>query len=245
VTRLEGKVAFVTGAAGGIGSAICRRFLEEGARVAAVDINGDGARSAVGDSGVAIGCDAGNSDEVRDAIARTVDAFGELNVLCLIAGGSSGVDGPVIEAPEEEFWRVIGLDLFGTFVACKHGLPELIKAGGGSVINFTSMTALMGVPGRDAYTCAKGGVAALTRSLAAEYGRHGIRVNAIAPGMTMTPRASAVIESNPTLEALAARHLLGTAEPLDNAHMAVFLASEESRMVTGQVLAVDSGVTIH
>jgi len=246
--RLSGKAAFVTGAGGGIGRAICARFLEEGAQVAATDIDLSGAGDAIGHApdgqAIALQCDAGDSDSVREAIGQAAAAFGKLNVLCGVAGGSSPQDGIITEAPEEEFWRVIRLDLFGTFLTCKHGLPELIKAGGGSVINMTSITALMGVPDRDCYTAAKGGVASLTRSLATEYARYAIRVNAIAPGMTLTPRVQARAASEHIM-GLAGRHLFGPAEPIDVAHMAVYLASDESRMVTGHVLPVDSGVTIH
>ena len=247
--RLNGKVAFVTGAGGGIGRAVCERFLAEGAQVAATDIDIEAASQAIAGAGegraVAIGCDAGDGEAVRASIARTVSAFGTLNVLCNIAGGSSNRDGMVTDAPEEEFWRVIRVDLFGPFVSCKFGLPELIRAGGGSVINMTSMAALMALPKRDCYTAAKGGVAALTRSLAAEYGEYGIRVNAIAPGVTLTPRVTANLTTNTDFQAIAARSLLGPADPVDIAHMAVYLASDESRVVTGQILAVDSGITIH
>ena len=250
MTRLANKIAFVTGAGGGIGQAVCERFLAEGASVAAADIHLESASEAVssgveGARGIAMQCDAGDSDEVRDAIAQTVTTFGKLDILCNIAGGSSGEDGSVTDAPEAEFWRVIRLDLFGTFVSCKWGLPALIDAGGGAVINMTSMAALMALPGRDCYTAAKGGVAALTRSMAAEYGRHGIRVNAIAPGITLTPRVRLAVAGNEQFQQLQARHLLGTAEPIDIAHMAVYLASEEARRVTGHVFPVDSGVTIH
>lgn len=246
--RLAGKVAFVTGAGGGIGSAICRRFIEEGARVCATDVDVDAAMDAVagaapGDS-LVIRVDAGDGDEVAAAIRAAVDQLGPLTILCNTAGGSSLHDGPVTEAPEEEFWRVIRLDLFGPWVSCKHGIPELIRAGGGSVINMTSMTALMGTTGRDCYTAAKGGILSLTRSMAAGYGEHGVRVNAIAPGMTLTPRVASR-RDNPAIQAILARHLMGPADPIDIAEMAVYLASDESRVVTGQVMQVDSGVTIH
>lgn len=248
MARLDGKIAFITGAGGGIGSAICQRFLAEGARVYATDIDLDAARAAVSSAaaGQAIAsiCDAGDSDSVREHIGRAVGEFGLLNVLCNTAGGSSDADARVTDASEDEFWRVIRLDLFGTWVSCKHGLPELARAGGGSVINLTSMGALMALPDRDCYTAAKGGVAAITRSMAAGYAIDGIRVNAIAPGMTVTPRVRHRVRS-PRVQAIADRHLLGPADALDIAHMAVYLASDESRKVTGQVLSVDSGVTIN
>jgi NAD(P)-dependent dehydrogenase (short-subunit alcohol dehydrogenase family) len=247
--RLEGKVAFVTGAGGGIGQAVCARFLAEGARVAAIDLDEKAAREAIGSAAedgraIAVRCDASDSAFVQAAIARTAETFGRVNVLCNIAGGSSERDGKITEAPEEEFWRVIKVDLFGTFLSCKYGIPELIKAGGGSVVNLTSIQALLGMPDRDCYTAAKGGVVSLTRSLATNYAPDSIRVNAIAPGMTMTARVQARA-GTARVKAIAARHMLGPAYPVDVAHMAVYLASEESRVVTGQIFPVDSGFTMH
>ncbi|MCB1468212.1 MAG: SDR family oxidoreductase, partial [Rhizobiaceae bacterium] len=148
-------------------------------------------------------------------------------------------------APEEEFWRVIKLDLYGTFLCCKYAIPEIAKAGGGSVVNMSSMAALMALTERDCYTAAKGGVAALTRSMAVEYAPDKIRVNAIAPGLVMTPRAERLLGEREEIRRLADMHLLGPCKPLDIADMAVYLASDEARVVTGQVMSVDSGVTIY
>lgn len=246
--RLEGQVALVTGAGGGIGRAVCARYLEEGARVLALDIDVTAAEAAIaggsGEGAAALRCDVGDSDAVRAAVAEAVARFGRLTVLCSIAGGSTPKDGPVTDAPEEEFWRAIRLDLFGTFLVCRHGVPELIRAGGGSVINFASMVALIGLPGLDCYTAAKGGIVSLTRSMAVEYGRQNVRVNAIAPGVTMTPRIRQRWESGGIDPATIERHLLGPVEPEDVAEAAVFLAAPESRKITGQILPVESGSTI-
>jgi NAD(P)-dependent dehydrogenase (short-subunit alcohol dehydrogenase family) len=154
MARLDGKVAFVTGAAGGIGRAICARYIEEGAKVAAVDIHAQSVADALmeasaGEHGLAIVCDITDPASVKQAIARTVEKFGRLDVLCNVAGGSSSADARVTEAPDEEFWRVIKLDLYGTFLCCKHAIPEIARSGGGSVVNFSSMVALMALPERD------------------------------------------------------------------------------------------------
>jgi NAD(P)-dependent dehydrogenase (short-subunit alcohol dehydrogenase family) len=248
MNRLDGKIAFVTGAAGGIGSAVVRRFLEEGAIVAGADLDAEAVKSSAGDPAeskrlLALTCDITDAEQVEAAIARTVSEFGGLNTLCNTAGGSSQRDGRVSEAPIDEFWRVISVDLFGTVLACRFGLPELIKAGGGSVVNLTSMTALMAIPQRDFYSAAKGGVASMTRAMALSYAPDNIRINAIAPGTTLSPRVAARAQTE-RAKKLAERHLLGVLDPVDVANMAVFLASDESRRITGQVYSVDSGVTI-
>ena len=170
--------------------------------------------------------------------------FGGLHVLHNNAGGSTPQDNNVVEAPIEEFWRVIKLDLFGTFLGCRVGIPEIIRSGGGSVINMSSNVALMGIAGRDCYTAAKGGVAAMTRSMAVEFAPQRVRVNAIAPSATMTDRVRKLMAGNAAIDKLANAHLLGLIEPTDIANMALFLASDEIRMVTGQIYPVDSGVTI-
>jgi NAD(P)-dependent dehydrogenase (short-subunit alcohol dehydrogenase family) len=250
MNRLSGKVALVTGAGGGIGSAICKRFVQEGAKVLAVDISGAGLEASVKAAGgnetiVPFVGDITNSASVKEAVTTSVQIFGKLDTLCNTAGGSTSKDARVTEAPEEEFWRAIKLDLFGTFLCCKHAIPEIARSGGGSIVNFSSMVALMALAERDCYTAAKGGVASLTRSMAYEYASEKIRVNEIAPGLTLSQRVLSLIQEREELKRLANQHLLGVCEPDDMAHLAVYLASDESRVVTGQIMSVDSGVTIH
>ncbi len=248
MARLDGKVAFITGAAAGIGRATAVLFAREGACVVVADINLAAAEETAhlaGHGAIAIKTDVSDEASISAAIAATEDKFGRLDILHNNAGGSTPQDNNVVEAPIEEFWRVIRLDLFGTFLGCRHGIPALIRSGGGVVINMTSNMALMGVPGRDCYTAAKGGVAALTRSLAVEFAAQRVRVNAIAPSATMTERLKKLVQLNPAVNKLAESHLLGEIEPGDIANAALFLASDESRAMTGQIMAVDSGVTIY
>ncbi len=253
MVRLAGKVAFITGGGGGIGRATAERFAAEGASVVVADIDealGETAAAAarkrvrgVG-SATFIRCDVTDRASVTEAVAATVARYGKLDVLHNNAGGASPNDGPVTEAPEDEFWRAIKLDLFGTFLCSKIAIPHIAKAGGGSVINMSSIVALMAMPGRDCYTAAKGGISALTRSMAVEYAQDRIRVNAVAPGVTLSARVKKQLEDNPVTEQIAATHLLGLIEPVHIADMVVYLASEESARTTGQVFPVDSGVTI-
>lgn len=249
--RLAGRVALITGAGTGIGRATACRFAREGARVAIAELNAAAAAETArlvteaGGEALAIPTDVTEPDSVAAAVRETVRAFGRLDVLHNNAGGSTPADGSAVDAPLEEFWRAIKLDLFGTFLGCRFGIPELAKAGGGSVINMASNLALMGIAGRDCYTAAKGGIAAITRSLAVEFAPQHVRVNAIAPSATRTPRVERLLAGNPALSATAKSHLLGAwIEPEDIANAALYLASDESRMVTGQILPVDSGVTI-
>ncbi|VXC80555.1 Short-chain dehydrogenase [Burkholderia sp. 8Y] len=248
--RLDGKVAFVTGAGGGIGTEVCKRFVAEGARVLAGDIHQNLAEAAAkasggGDRIIPVRLDVTDRQNVCDGLARAAQAFGNIDILCNTAGGSTPNDARVTDAPEDEFWRAIKLDLFGTFLVCKYGIPHLQQAGGGAVINFSSMVALTALSDRDCYTAAKGGVHALTRSMALEYAASRIRVNAIAPGLTLSERVRHLVDEREELRTLADQCLLGPCEPADMAHVAVYLGSDESRRTTGQIIPVDSGVTIY
>ena len=248
--RLEGKVALITGAGTGIGRATAQLMAGEGAKVVVAELNAAAGEQTAqlihqaGGTAIAITTDVTDPDSIKAAVDRAVQHFGALHVLHNNAGGSTNVDNTVVDAPIEEFWRVIKLDLFGTFLGCRFGIPAIIASGGGSVINMSSNVALMGVPGRDCYTAAKGGVSSMTRSMAVEFAPNKVRVNAIAPSATMTERVRALVAGNPALGRIADSHLVGLIEPTDIANMAVFLASEESRMVTGHIYPVDSGVTI-
>lgn len=248
--RLAGKVAFITGAGGGIGRRAAELFAREGARIAVAErdeASGRATAQAVEEAGgkaLFVRTDVTEEESVRAAIATTVEAFGALHVLYNNAGGSSLADGPVTECPADEFWRAIKLDLFGTWLVCRHGIPELIRSGGGSVVNASSVVAHMGWPGKDAYTAAKGGVAALTRSMAVEFAAQKVRVNAISPCITLTPRVREQLAALETTQKLAEQHLVGLADPQDVAMAALFLASDEAARTTGHILQVDSGLTI-
>ena len=250
MNTLIDKVALITGSGSGIGRSAAILFSQAGAKISVADVNAENGATTVnlieanGGQAIFVECDVSKPENVRSMISTTVKAFGGLNILYNNAGGSTMMDGRVTEAPDEEFWRVIGLDLYGTFLGCKYAIPELIKAGGGSVINMSSNQALMGVAGRICYTAAKGGIASMTRAMAVEYGGHKIRVNAIAPSVTLTERVKKLLEQSTEIQKQAERHLVGLAEPEDVANLALYLASDQSALITGQVISVDSGVTI-
>lgn len=247
--RLKGKVAIITGAGTGIGRATAQLFAQEGARVVVAELNAEAGEQTAqlivqaGGEAIALTTDVTEPDSIEATIKTAVQHYGALHVLHNNAGGSTARDSDVTGAPLEEFWRVIKLDLFGTFLGCRFGIPAIVRSGGGSVINMSSNVALMGIPGRDCYTAAKGGVASMTRSMAVEFAPK-VRVNAIAPSATMTDRVRKLVAGNIALSKLAESHLVGLIEPEDIASMALFLASDESSKVTGHIYPVDSGVTI-
>ncbi len=243
--RLDGKIILITGGGAGIGRAAALLCAQEGAKVAIAELRPElaeataAAIAAAGGEALALPTDVAEERSVAAAIAAAVARFGGLDVLYNNAGGATARDGKITELPLDEFWRTIKVDLFGTFLACRLAMPHLVTRGGGAIINTTSVRALIGTAGADAYTAAKGGVLALTRALALQWAEHGIRVNAIAPGLVLSERVRGLVDPG---SALYRRSALGPAEPADVAHLAVYLASDEARRVTGTVLPVDSGL---
>jgi NAD(P)-dependent dehydrogenase (short-subunit alcohol dehydrogenase family) len=244
MARLLGKRIIITGAASGIGRAAARLFAAEGARLALLDVRFDEGEALVRELRER-GCDArfhrtdvGDPAAMEAAVAAAARAWDGLDAMYNNAGGATPQDGRVTEIDLDEFWRTIRVDLFGTFLGCRFAIPHLVRSGGGSIINTTSIRAMIGTAGADAYTAAKGGVRALTLALALQWAHAKIRVNAIAPGVILTERVRALLKpDNP----LIAKTPLGPGEPQDIAALALYLASDESRNVTGAVLPVDGG----
>lgn len=245
--RLAGKVAFITGGGAGIGQAASLLFASEGCAVVIADISGEGGRETAGrilETGgeafclqVDVTSQAGVAHAMREAVAR----YGGLNVIYNNAGGSLQGEGGIVDVAEAVFWATLRLNLFGTWLTCQAGIPILAASGGGSIINSASYTALIGVKSKAAYATTKGAVISLTRSIAADYASQGVRANAIAPGATLTARVRRLLEEVPEVRERSKRHLLGLAEPMDVARTALYLASDDSRMMTGQVISVDGG----
>jgi NAD(P)-dependent dehydrogenase (short-subunit alcohol dehydrogenase family) len=251
--RLQGKVILVTGAGSGMGRVASQRFAAEGAKVIANDaVEGalEETVAAVREAGgeiLGVPGDVSVAADVERAIAEGVRAFGSLNVLYNNAGIMPAADTSVEETSVETWERVLDVNLKGIFLCCKYGVPELLKAGGGSIINIGSFVAILGctVP-QDAYTASKGGVIALTRSLSVEYGRRGIRANALCPGPIETPMLRRLWTSEEERNKRLNRIPLGRfGTPEDIVNAGVFLASDESSWITGTTFMVDGGITVN
>ena len=244
--RLKDKRVLITGSASGIGRAAARLFAAEGARLTLCDRdhlqNKDLAHEidATGGHAQAIQTDVGEPDDMQNAVNTAVATYGGLDVLYNNAGGATGKDGSVTEIELDEFWRTIRVDLFGTVLGCRFAIPHLVQAGGGSIINTTSIRAMIGTEGADAYTSAKGGVVTLTRALALQWAQAGIRVNAIAPGVILTDRVRTMLRDD---DPIRVKTPLGPSEPEDVAPLALYLASDESRKMTGMILPLDGGAS--
>jgi len=246
--RLAGRVALITGAAGGIGSAAARRFAAEGAAVALLDRSADAIEQLAdrirgeGGQATAVTADVTDDASVRRAVDQAAGVFGKIDVLFNCAGGSVAGDTAVDKVDLALWDRTLRLDLNGTMLCCRHAVPAIVRAGGGTVVNMSSGAGLRGSFGGHAYTAAKGAVIALTRALAAEYAPHGVRVNAICAGRIRTERILRNLDAGqPAPAGSAQRYPCREGDPIDIANIALFLASHESRMITGEAIAANGG----
>ena len=258
VARLDGKVVFLTGAGAGIAKATARACTREGARVALIELNEEAGKSAEqqirdeGGDALFVKTDVTRDEEVRSAVEATVARFGRLDVIFNCAGGSLQEDVPVHEMSLDVWHKTIALNLLHPFLTCRHAIPHIMRAGGGSIINVTSHLGLMGSM-KPAYAATKGGIISFTKTLAAQYAEHGIRANAIAPGSVRTERQIKRYENKEYMlaeklspaarerQAFQKLYPFSRGEPDDIASIAVFLASDESRMLTGTTIAADGG----
>jgi NAD(P)-dependent dehydrogenase (short-subunit alcohol dehydrogenase family) len=247
--RLAGKVALVTGGGSGIGRAAAERFASEGAKVAVADYHVHGGQDTAqaikraGGEAIFVAVDVSDAAQVAQMVERALEAFGVIDILLNCAGII--INGTALETTEQDWQRVIGINLTGTFLCCKAVLPHMVARGGGSIINLTSSAGAHDAIGNAvAYVASKGGVTLLTRALAIDHARQGVRVNAIAPGPTDTPMTRGYFGSAQELEAFAAQFPFARlGQPEEIAAAALFLASDEASFVTGAVLAADGGQT--
>ena len=249
--RLKDKVALVTGGGSGIGREAALLFAKEGASVVAVDLNEAAGKETVaaiereGGRATFARADVSRAADVEAMVAAAKKAYGRLNVLFNNAGIFPANDGSVLETDEKTWDLVLSVNLKGVFLGCKYGIPAMLESGGGSIINTASFVALMGsATPQIAYTASKGGVLALTREIAVEFARRGIRVNAICPGPVDTPLLQELF-SDPARKARRLVHIpLGRlARAKEVAQAALFLASDDSSYVNGAAFTVDGAIT--
>jgi len=251
--RLTDRVAIVTGGALGIGGATARRLAEEGAKVLVVDVDADAAGrnvdaiKALGGIAEALHSDVGTEDGVRAMVDRAVSQWNQLDIV--VNNAYAGVVGPRVDAigvTEESWDRSMDIGLKAMFRAARYAVPHMRQAGGGSLVNLSSVHGLLGAPGSLVYETLKAGVIGLTRQLAVEYGPDGIRVNAICPGHIVTERLEEMWRDHQdTLRFFVEQYpIRRTGKPVDIANAIVFLCSDEASFITGHALVVDGGLSI-
>ncbi|MGD9710993.1 MAG: SDR family oxidoreductase [Thermomicrobiales bacterium] len=250
MTDLTGKGCIVTGGASGIGFAVADLFVREGAKVVLADVNAETVQEAaerLGGAAVGVACDVSKSADVQSMVGMSSAFLGKIDVLVNNAG--FGMTGNVVSVREEDWDRLMAVNVKGMFLCAKHVVPLMIAQGGGSIINTTSYTAVSAIADRTAYVTSKGAVSALTRAMALDHARDGIRVNAVAPGTIDSPYFDRIFEKaqdpvalRSAFEARAALKRMG--KPDEIAEAFLFLASDRSRFATGSVLTVDGGSSI-
>jgi NAD(P)-dependent dehydrogenase (short-subunit alcohol dehydrogenase family) len=254
---LTHKVAIVTGGSSGIGRATAGLFAHEGARVAIFDLDEIGGQQTLeeiqvnGGTAIFVKTDVSVAQDVEAAVKRTVEEFGRLDVIFNGAGlsGRKWGDGPTADCTEEAWDRVMAINLKSVFLGCKYALREMLKIGGGAIVNLSSVLGLVGGDedfATHAYAASKGGIISLTRSIAAYYAPQKIRANVICPGLIATPMSQRA-QSNEVIRARLSdlQPLTGDfGQPIDVAQAALYLASDQAKFVTGAVLTVDGGWTV-
>jgi NAD(P)-dependent dehydrogenase (short-subunit alcohol dehydrogenase family) len=251
VGRLDGKVALITGAGSGIGRETALLFAAEAAKVVIADVSAEHGENAVaaitqaGGTALFVKADVSAASDVQAMFDAAVDAYGAVHVLFNNAGIFPADDGGTTDTPEDTWQRVVDVNLRGVWLGCKYGIPVMLASGGGSIINSASFVAFMGAAtAQIAYTASKGGVLSMTREIAVEYARRGIRVNALCPGPIDTPLLSELM-ADPVRRQRRLVHIpmgrLG--QPRELAQAALFLASDDSSFMTGSALVVDGGIT--
>ena len=245
--RLKNKVAVVTGGGSGIGRAIAERFYAEGASVVVADVSGKETEVAkvLGERALAVHTDVTISADVQAMFKAAVDRFGGIDIVC----NNAGIDGDMCllaDFDEENYERIMAINLRGVFLGIKYAIPLLKKRGGGSIINTASTAGITATPGLGVYGATKAAVMQLSRSAAVEYAMDKIRVNAICPAMIETPLVSHLLKSNPddAARVLAVTPMGRVGQPKEVADVALFLASNESSYVTGVSLPVDGAYTV-
>jgi NAD(P)-dependent dehydrogenase (short-subunit alcohol dehydrogenase family) len=248
VGRLDGKVAVITGAGGGMGREAALVFAAEGARVCVADVDAEAAARTAADAGdaLAVEVDVADATSVERMMRETAERYGGIDVLYNNAGISPSDDAGILETEPDAWDRVQAVNAKGVFLCCKHGIPHLLERGGGSVINVASFVALLGAAtSQISYTASKGAVLAMTRELAVQFARQGVRCNALCPGPVETPLLLNIYGSDPAaLERRRIHWPTGRlAKPREIVNAALFLASDESSYVNGAIFTVDGGLT--
>lgn len=253
MNRLEGKVAVITGGGSGIGRASARLFAAEGARVVVAEIDaalGEASAREAGAGARFVRTDVTDEESVKQMVRQAKDAFGRIDVLLNCAGGSLREDSPVTEVDPSVWDRTINLDMKGPFLCCRHVIPVMVEQGKGSVVNFSSVVALRGNHIAHVYVLAKGALISFTQALAGAYSAKGIRANAICPGIVLTERVRSRFTGGNQIrfggiDDVAGRYPFAIGQPEDIANVALFLASDESRMVNGAAIPAEGGFSAY